>query len=452
MEWEQLIVLFYVVTILAVVGGTAMICARLDGWTPADDIGVMWLVVFALYSTLPSIYWLMQGGTYSLFNFYRLFALQPSPDEIIVLLCIAVGYVGSFAAVFLVFRSQVPSPDDKRYAYVSDSKMMGAFVIVVCVQAAMLFIGMGGFIRSPESYLDSYLVIQELPLAARQTLRVGGGLSSVAMLILLVGVLQRWPRQKNLLYAYLMFVVLSFDPKGARSGIVTGLLSVGIAWHVLVRPVPMRRWLTAGVMGLVVFTVLGLIRTLDSLVEIGTISTEGAGLGEFDALWANAIDLLQAKNSGWLEVPLYVRFAEFWSFIPSQVLPFEKLSLSNWFLDEFYPEDKAMGGGWAFGAIGQAIIGAGVPEAIVRGGLVGGLAASIMRWYRSQGTSWWCLPLYLYLLISVYQSVRNTTFELLGNTIQIAIPALVLVAILGELLDLRPLRSRPVVVCQESST
>jgi len=199
--------------------------------------------------------------------------------------------------------------------------------------------------------------------------------------------------------------------------------------------------------------VFGVLRTLESWNELGGLSFEGSGLGEFDSLWANAVELLQAREFGQIDVPAAVRFGEFWAFLPSQLLPFEKSSLSDWFLGTFYPEDQAMGSGWAFGAIGQAVIGGGVPEALIRGGVLGVLAAWVMKWYRAPTSTWWRLPLYLYLLVFVYQSLRDTTFQPLGNAVQVVLPALFLIALTGVLLDIRGHASRGVdAACRRFST
>jgi hypothetical protein len=331
--------------------------------------------------------------------------------------------------------------------------MVAAFAVVVVYQLSLLIVGAGGFIRTPESYMDSYLVLHELPLPARQALKIGGGISSVAALVLLVAILQRWPRQRKLFVLYLAMVLLSFPFSGARSIVVTGLLSAGIAWHVVVRPIRARWWIAAGIFGLVIFTALGVLRALESLNDLGTISDEGSGLGELDALWANAVELQQAKEAGWLDIPISARFGEFWAFVPSQLLPFEKSSLSEWFLGTFYPEDKAMGGGWAFGAIGQAVIGGGVVEAVLRGGVLGALAVWLMKWHRSLKVNWWSTPLYLYLLAFVFQSVRDTTFRPLVDVVQIVLPALLLIALTGELLNIGGQASRGVkAACRRSST
>jgi hypothetical protein len=436
LDRDQIVVLLFVMLIWAVVGFVFTLSANRDRRTPADDIGVLWLIVLAMYSTLPPLSWMLQGGSYSFLNLYRLYILQPTSEEITQLLSIALAYVLAFAFVYLLLSRHIPPGDATRHRFIIKPYLTAAFGIVVAFQATMLLMRVGGFIRTPESYYDSYLVVQELPLAFRQILRIGGGIASVSLIVILVGALQRWPRQRHLFILYIALILLSFDPKGPRSGMMIGCLSSAIAWHVLIRPIPLRWWITASICGLILFTALGILRALESPGDLSELTMEGSGLGEFDALWANAIELLQARESGWLDVPSAARFGEFWAFVPSQLLPFDKMSVSDWFLETFYPLYQAEGGGWAFGAIGQAVIGDGILEAGLRGSVLGAILALVMKWYRSSAASWWRLPLYLYLLIFIYQSIRDTTFSLAGYTLQIALPAFICIAIIGKVLAL----------------
>jgi hypothetical protein len=452
MDDDQLIVLSLVLLIHASVIGVAAFAARRNMRAPADDIGVMWLVVLALYTTLSPITWLLQGGAYSILSFSRLFTLQPSSVEMVELLRIAVAYTIAFGAVYVTLRWRSPIGRTCDHAYISGSKMAGALTIVIAFQIAMLIVSVGGFIRAPETYHDTYKVIQELPLGLRQALKVGQGIASVAMLVLLVAVLQRWPRQRFLFVIYVLVVLLSFDARGSRTAIATGVLSAGIGWHVLVRPIPVRWWISSGLVGLLVFTALGVLRALGSWEEFGTVDFDGSGVGEFDALWANGVELFQAKQFQQLDMPLAARFGELWAFVPSQFLPFEKWSAADWFVETFHPDDQAIGGGWAFGAIGQAVIGDGVWEAAIRGGVLGALAAWIMKWHRSAQAKWWALPMYLYLLTFVYQSIRDTTFQPIGSTIQIVLPALLLIELLGTVLASSKDTSRPIASCERSFT
>ena len=121
------------------------------------------------------------------------------------------------------------------------------------------------------------------------------------------------------------------------------------------------------------------------------------------------------------------------------MFPFEKLALNDWYLDTFFPIYKMNGGGWEFGALSQAVIGGGIAEAVLRGGAVAALSVGLMKWYRSPTTSWWRLPLYLYVLTLAFLSIRDTTFRPLTESVQIALPALFFIEVVAGLVaDVTP--------------
>jgi hypothetical protein len=413
------------------------------------------LGVHALYATLSPLSWLFQGRVYLYgFSSPRLYLLQPTTDDVAQLLNIALAYTAGFASVYLLLRRQVPQAVPNAYVRISSAKMGAALAIGVVFQAITLILAGTNFIRSSESYVDSFLRIQQLPLAVRQALKLGYGISSFATLVFLIGILQRWPRNRLWFIFYFAFVLLSFDPEGSRSPVVIGLLSVALLWHVLIRPISARRWLIGGAVGLLLFLVLGLRRDVRSFAALGPLGSDAVGisLGEFDSLWGNAVEVLQARDSAGFQVPIAARFAELWAFVPSQLLPFEKLDLAGWFLETFHPAYKAVGGGLAFGAISQAAIGGGFLEAALRGTLLGAMAAWLMKWYRTPSKVWWHLPVHMYLLVFVFQSARDTTFRQLTDLLQLVLPAILLIALIASILVRRSDASRLVgAPCRRSS-
>jgi hypothetical protein len=433
----KFVILFLIIVIWGAFLGAYFAAARRDRRSPIDDIGVVFLLVLALYTTLPPLFWLLQGSSYADPLNVRLYRLQPTTAEVLQLLEIGASYAVSFGALYLVLQRKIRSPAADRLAYVRNEIFAAAVIIVIATGAIPLILGITGIVRGAASYVDSYLLIAELPLAVRQLLRVAIGISSIAQIVMLVGLLQRWPTHRRWFYLYLILMFSAFSAEGSRAPLVTGLLSVLIAWHVLVRPIPPSRLALIFAVGLLTFTLLGLRRELESW---GAVSFEWTNvrLGEFDALWANAVELLQAREGGGLSVPGAAYWGEFFAFIPSQLLPFEKMSLPDWFLDEFYPYYKSEGGGWAFGAISQAIVGAGVADAALRGLVLAVICVWLIGWYRRRSNVWWRFPVYLYLVVFSFQAVRASTFSSLGDLIQIVFPAIMLTIIVAHCLRKSP--------------
>ena len=430
----KLLVLCQILIIWAIVLWVYRKLSRRDGRAPIDDIGIWWLSVFLLYSTLPPLAWLALGGTYGPLS-GRLYILQPTVQEVIYLLGISLAYILGFISVYLVLYNRVQPPSRVALAHIGDSKMLGAGVIVLVASLIGVVLSMSGMIRSADSYADSYIVAYELPRALRQLIKIVGGFSSAATLVLLVAIFQRWPKYRLIFWFYLLSILLSINPEGGRGKVVTPLLSIIVGWHVLIRPIPTRKVVIGGFIGLLSFLVLGLLRNINSITEVGGLGFQGIGLGEFDALWANYIELLQAKNNGQIKINLETRFGEILNFVPSQLLWYEKLSLNDWYLSNFYPNLKEdTGTGWVFGAISQAVIGGGFVEAVIRGVLIGALAGWLMLWVRSPRTTWWRFPLYLFLLLGVFSGIRETTFIQFDGVVQVWLITPILITLTGKVL------------------
>ena len=309
------IVVFQLVVIWIIAIKIYVRVARRDNRPPIDDIGIIWMAAIVLYGTLPTLFWLLMGGVYNPLS-TRLFHSQPSVSEIVYLLNIVIAYVVGFGCVYLLFFRQVGRPNQSAHVLIGDSKLAAAIVVVGFMHIARFVIAQHG---------------TQLPLGLSQLLKVAFLSSVVANMVLVIGLVQRLPRSNWLLVVYVIYLLYSFSG-GDRGEAVTGFFGLTICWHVFVRPIASYKLFVGAVLGLIAFIVMGILRELGSNDFIMI-----SNLGEFDHLWANAVDLLQAKNSGGLNVPFSVRFNDLWSFVPSQLLWFEKNSLSIWFLDVFYP-------------------------------------------------------------------------------------------------------------------
>lgn len=413
----QLIVLFQILIIWALVVWVYRLVARRDGRAPIDDLGVTWLVVFLLYSTMAPLFWLIQGGEYGPLS-GRLYILQPTVQEVQYLLNISISYVIGFTLIFLSFYRKVIPARLSAPAFVGFPIFVSSIILILGSEFIMVFLKVSGILRSADSYADSYVATNELPLVVRQYIKMIVGIVGIATQVFIIFVFQSWPKYRNIFMFYCVFLVLSFDPKGSRGLLVILFLSMVIARHVLIRPFPQRHLLLGGFLGLAIFLLFGIWRQVSSLTELGSVELEAFGVGEFDALWGNAVELLQAKRNGGINVNFETRFGEFLAFVPSQFLWYEKISLNDWYLNEFYPGLKETGMGFVFGAISQAVFGGGLIEAFFRGILLGAIAVGFMIWTRTASTVWWRFPLHLSLLIGVFAGIRETTFIQFGDLVQ----------------------------------
>lgn len=398
---------------------------------PADSIGLWWLVYVNLYSTFPAFFWWLQDGQYDPVASQRLYRLQPSSDDMAALLSIVAAYSIAFTAAYLYMIRTSKRRIDCELALVSNGKFLcsGLLFLAVALFGAYQTQSVG----IEAYYGEAFMQTASLSLGTRQLLKVVLGVGSVFSIVFLIGLLQRWPRYRAPMVIYLVALLASFSPIGSRGEMFTGVFTIFVLWHILRRPMSTKFWVTGGVVGLLLFILFGLIRGLVGQ-DFGALSILGGGLGEFDHIWANAVEVYQSKEQGQLELPLTIRFGEIWAFIPSQLIPIEKQALADWFLDVFYPEYKALGGGWVFGAIAQAAAGGGAFEAAIRGGLLGIVFGYAFSMYRKGTSKWWVFPAYIYLLTISFNTVRNTSFWFLTGFAQFLVPALIILSIGGALM------------------
>ncbi len=409
---------------------------RLDRVSPLDDVGLLLVLVFLIYGVVPAVTLIASGGLASGATATRLLLIQPTPEEGAYLLSIALAYICGIGAVYFFRRSSV-QPRDRPPTLIPDHLFRAAVLIWLGGLVATELFVVFGIVPRAGDYIDQYRVIQELPLALRQALRIFNGIVGVSQIIVLVGLLQRLPGSRLLLVGFLVVSFAGFDLEGARSTLVLNLLMLGFAWHIVVRPLSGRQWMPALAAGILVFYLLGIRRDAGSLAVAFRETDVLLGLSELDSLWANAIELIREKRSMTLFVPAAAYWNEFVAFLPSQILPFQKISLADWFVETYYSEYRASGGGWAFGAFAQAVIGYGLVEALSRGVLLGLISLYMLGKVRSANAPWYVLPAYLYVLINSYQSVRDTTFRLVGDVFLILPTAFMLLLLVSRLFLVR---------------
>ncbi len=358
---------------------------RRDGYAPFEDIGIMFLLALILYTTLPPISWIFQGWEYNNPEYPRLFKAQPSSEDVFIILKITLFYILGYATIFYRKYKYINKPIKKKETtLISDEIMYGTILLLIITIVITLVINFGGIIAQSTSYIDQYLVIQQLPLAIKILIKFTSGLGNVLKFILLIAILQRWPRHKGLLSLYLLITIFSFDPEGSRTGLVTNILTMIIVWHFLIYQIKTKYWIILFSFGILTFLFLGEFRDTANLNEtIQNIKTNGIPLGELDSIWANSLELITETQD--FNVPISVLTSEFFAFIPSQLLPFDKLALHEWFLETYHWQYKALGGGFAFGAISQVIVGGrGIFEAFLRGAIICYLAIYLLNKLRSK--------------------------------------------------------------------
>ena len=421
------IVFIQVVTLFALAAWMYFVVYRIEKKAPFHDLGIIWLSVLTIYSTLPPIGWMLQGYKYLTPISGRLFYMQPSAEELIYVNQIAISYSIGFVICYTLLRRTVKMNNVEGIKWIDNSKLYTSLILLITIKIFSVMISFSGLIGKATSYSDSYKIIQQAPKWLAQAILLLTSFQTILNIVIIAALMQRWKTHKLWIIFFALLTIFSIDMDGSRASVILSLILFIICYHIFVKAISTRAWLVMGIVGISFFLLWGIRRNLKSWEAVGSQGFTTLEIGEFDAIYANGIDLYQLQNKEPYTVPFTVRFNEFWSFIPSQLLPFEKRDLVNWYLDEYYPEYKAEGGGWVFGAIPQAIIGNGLPEAIIRGILIAIVCFVLTKILRHGKTKWWYLPLYMHLIINAYMSYRNSTFQQLGPILQFVLPSFAII-------------------------
>ena len=396
---------------------TYLVCSdahRRDGRFPVDDIGVVFMFFLLMYSTLPPLAWIMQGGEYTTPS--RLFDLQPSGSEVSYLAFIGAAYAVGFAGAYHALYRQIAKPISHRnLRYIDNALMFSALATALICKLIIVLVSIS-YINDASGYIDSYRVIAESPLYVKQSLGLLGGFYTMSIIVSLVALFERWPRTNIILYLYIFLNLVMLDFEGSRAKTFISLSLLIVLWHMMVRPFSTLEILVVLILGLISFLMIGVIRGSESYMDALTgIDIDSRLLGEFDAIWANGVHILQESLQHPVDVPVGVYLQDIFAWIPSQFWPVEKIDWPNWYLNTYFEQYKAAGGGLGFGAISEAVMGFGIVEALMRGILLGMLSILLLKWVRAGGGVWWKIPLYLVLYLQTYYTVRNSTLALVGG-------------------------------------
>jgi hypothetical protein len=200
----------------------------------------------------------------------------------------------------------------------------------------------------------------------------------------------------------------------------------------MIKPLTMKFLITSGAMLLAVFIFLGLYRSYFDVADMqADLSSGNAGIfsvrNEFQSLLGTAYDVHRRKEAG-AYLPWYLYINDFITILPpQQLMPFEKVAASEWYLREIGLSKTGLGLMW--GVISQSIVGLDWLELALRGAILGYILARFHRWYLKHQSGFLETLLYMFLCLKVYYTFRDTTFSLLANLVWEVIPFYILLRI-----------------------
>lgn len=404
------------------------------------ELGIVFAGMTALYGAYPLLSYAVNGFSLSERSESRLFETGAQAHQI--------GLIGwwyelllfSFCIAYLVARGRRTAP--VVLTHEADTPLIVTLLLATAVTfAATQAFGRAYSIGSAESYSATYLLPGRMPLLARQVFSQVNGFALTLQIFLIVALFTRYRQTRWLILTVIaLMVVLHVARPGARTQLFLLAVAASQLYSYLVRPIRLRWLASAALAGFVTFSLLAGLRARSdverSLVEILTAPNE------FDIIFANAYDLLYVQGSAgaFLSRPnLY--WVELVAFIPQQLLPMVKDSAANWYVRTFYPSFFEAGGGLAFGAVAEAIVGLGVIELFWRGTVLGLLFGFAHRRLAAGRVGLPGFTFYVWLSVWAFQAIRNTTFCLITLTVYRFMTPFVIVWGIAMLMRRAPLRA-----------
>jgi hypothetical protein len=417
---------------------------------PFFDLGVFCALATCVYTVFPLVNYWMDGLQFGILSDYRLQNIAPS--ELGFFHLRHVLYLFSFVVFYSIFRGRgtiklgnvsSPSRSAQRVIVVGFLMLTGYFLLLRLVTGFNLNAS-----YEPNVFAQNLAALSSLPLILVQiSYKLSGilGVFTVAMLLIVVAQCRKKTWLALLFLWIAAEIVQVIWVKGSRTGVVLLLLSVALLYHRLIKPLSVHFLVATGASLLAFFTFLGLYRTYSDVASLQSgLAQSEAGMfavgNEFVSALGTTYDVFRMRAEG-LEFPWYLYLNDFTTILPpQQLMPFEKLTASEWYLREIGISGTGLGLMW--GVISQAIVGLDWLELFFRGAILGYVLGRIHSWYVKRQSGFLETLCYTYLCLKVYYTFRDTTGSLLTTVVWEIIPFYVILRV-GVALQFSRMRGAP---------
>lgn len=422
---------------MLLISGSFFLILQMRTRYAAIGLGTIYAAVVVLYGSYPLLMYWGLNGYYTPLNDVRLFADQPPPEDIARIAWFFCVYLASFCAGYLLRKQRPHAAGPLSITNLDTSTIWALFSIFILFRVTLIGAELV-FAERSDNYIESYLKYKHLPLLAQQLIGHANGIAMVLSIVAISFLTRRWDKYRLFVAGWICVeLVLLVAALGARTQFVMLCLSALFSYHFLYKPITITRMATAGVMLIVAFLGLGILRQYGSMGATAVGMEALASNSEFEALFANAYEINRLVTLGEIDRTSMigaVYLGDVLNLIPQQLMPFQKINLASWYIETFHPISAEHGAGLAFGVIPEALMGTGWPDLVWRGALLGFL----FRWFddsirEGQGTLW-KFALYLWLMVTCYQAVRLTTLAVLPLFVYRFLPAMLMVSLLAYLL------------------
>jgi hypothetical protein len=399
------------------------------------DLGEVFIVIILIYGLVPGIGFMLVEYNQGEINDGRLYGgYNLEQVEYVQLLFLL--FIGSFVIGYAVLRNVVPGKFDHRQEAVS--MVMPILSTAILLALLLTFISAVWGADIGDSYIDSYTRLRSAPVVIQQIAGVGTQLQMSLTIAAILLAVAAWPRKHHLVaLALTVNIGMTMVAGGSRTNAFLGFLAYMAVGSIYVQSFTVRRAGLLAIPGLALFLFAGFLRAEETELDMLRFFFDS----EFTAVFVTPLDLHIRYPTGFGEnAPFSLYAVDILRFFPAQVLPFEKTDPGAWYANNFYWHYAARGGGFAFGIMAEIVLGLGIPEAIVRGLLLGGLFALLANWLHRPDATPLKLISYVWLIIISYQSYRDTTFSFAARAFFHLLPVLLLLYMVQSSRGRQPVR------------
>jgi len=416
-----------------------------DQKIPFFDVGIFCALATLVYTVYPLLNYWADGMQFGFLSDSRLLYLNISPAELGFFHLRHVLYLFSFVVAYAFFRGKgtmgvgnviIPSRSSW-YTIVIFFLLLTGFFVLMYQETGVNY----NSSYEPEIFAKRVTSYENLPLLLLQISSKLWGILFIFKLALLFIVVNRCKQRKwfLILLVWVGFeIILTVYIKGPRTGLILFLMAIALIYHRTIKPLSIKFLFTSGVMLFLVFIFLGIYRAYFDIAYLredlaySDISFFSYG-NEFQSLLGTAYDVFRKKEAG-VYFPWYLYLNDFIAiFPPQQLMPFEKVRASEWYLQEIGL--SGTGQGYMWGVISQSIIGFDWIELALRGTILGYILARYHRWYLKHQSGFLETLLYVFFCLKIYYTFRDTTFSFLANIVWEVIPFYILLRIGSALLS-----------------
>jgi oligosaccharide repeat unit polymerase len=299
-----------------------------------------------------------------------------------------------------------PRVDNRKYKWSPGIYLFFLLAIFALIKSILLYFGVG----SSDEYVDQYAQRAAMPLGVSQFINVVGSFQFILLCLLVSRGLRMGAKQSAILVLGLVALVYFADMliTKSRANFVTLAIMVACGHSFYRKPIGIAK---EAIVGVGFILLMGLFAVLRAG---GTAGSASLLPSEFTAIYGNAIHMVRIEGTAEFTPPPGSSYLQsLIAFIPQQLNP-GKWDVASWYVGEYFPSYKDIGGGLAFGLIPEAIINFGLASMVLQAAFVA-LTLGLSKKLAQKQSIY--LFMYFYSIGSIYQLVRFNSLAIVGGLV-----------------------------------